>query len=375
MARPRVFVSSTYYDLKHLRSSLENFVESLGFDAILSEKGQIAYTPDVPLDESCYREVGNADIFVLIVGGRYGSEVSAGKKSLPKTFYERYNSITRGEYRSAVDRDVPIYVLVERSVHAEYETFLRNKDNQKIVYAHVDSVNVFELIESIIGQARNNPIQQFDKYSEIELWLREQWAGLFRELLQRTQGHAQLASLQGQVAQLAELNTTFKRYLEEIVSRIAPQKSKTLIRTETKRLKDATLERVVRSNPLGKHLIEFVHIPIEVVSRAVINATTLDKFYSILATEEDDTRTRREISQLAERDTGQMVLSDLNDMRLLLGIAPIKPKRSNLVPDESEVATDKKQPESTRPKRSRGTKASKTSAKNPRTRRREDEKS
>jgi len=77
MARPRVFVSSTYYDLKHLRSSLENFVESLGFDAILSEKGKIAYTPDLPLDESCYREVGTADIFVLIVGGRYGTEVSA----------------------------------------------------------------------------------------------------------------------------------------------------------------------------------------------------------------------------------------------------------------------------------------------------------
>lgn len=40
MARPRIFVSSTHYDLKHLRSSLENFIESLGFDAILSEKGQ-----------------------------------------------------------------------------------------------------------------------------------------------------------------------------------------------------------------------------------------------------------------------------------------------------------------------------------------------
>ena len=35
MARPRVFVSSTYYDLKHIRASLENFIESLGFDAVL----------------------------------------------------------------------------------------------------------------------------------------------------------------------------------------------------------------------------------------------------------------------------------------------------------------------------------------------------
>ena len=147
MARPRIFVSSTYYDLKHLRSSLENFVKSLGFDAVLSEKGKIAYTPDVPLDESCYREVGTADIFVLIVGGRYGSEVSATRTALLKTFFDRYNSITRGEYNAALDRDVPTYVLIERSVCAEYETYLKNKDNNEITYAHVDSVNIFDLLK------------------------------------------------------------------------------------------------------------------------------------------------------------------------------------------------------------------------------------
>jgi hypothetical protein len=72
MAKPRVFVSSTFYDLKHIRSSLDIFIESLGFEPILSEKGDIAYSPDHPLDESCYREVQTSDIFVLIIGGRYG---------------------------------------------------------------------------------------------------------------------------------------------------------------------------------------------------------------------------------------------------------------------------------------------------------------
>src|SRR5438270_9251216 len=32
MARPRVFVSSTYYDLRHIRGSLEVFIGSLGYD-------------------------------------------------------------------------------------------------------------------------------------------------------------------------------------------------------------------------------------------------------------------------------------------------------------------------------------------------------
>jgi hypothetical protein len=81
VARPRVFVSSTYYDLKHIRSSLDNFIESLGYDSVLSEKGDIAYSPDIPLDESCYREASGADIFVLIIGGRYGSSASNEEKN------------------------------------------------------------------------------------------------------------------------------------------------------------------------------------------------------------------------------------------------------------------------------------------------------
>jgi hypothetical protein len=76
MARPRVLVSSTYYDLKHLRSSIESFIQSLGYEAVLSEKGAIAFSPDVPLDESCYREVRNTDLFVLILGGRADARAS-----------------------------------------------------------------------------------------------------------------------------------------------------------------------------------------------------------------------------------------------------------------------------------------------------------
>lgn len=76
MARPQVFVSSTFYDLRHIRASLEAFIERLGYEPVLSEKGKIAYDPDVPLDESCYRDAATANIFVLIVGGRYGSAAS-----------------------------------------------------------------------------------------------------------------------------------------------------------------------------------------------------------------------------------------------------------------------------------------------------------
>ena len=38
MAKPRVFISSTYYDLKHLRSAFETFLEQFGFEFFLRKE-------------------------------------------------------------------------------------------------------------------------------------------------------------------------------------------------------------------------------------------------------------------------------------------------------------------------------------------------
>ncbi|EJL6905653.1 DUF4062 domain-containing protein [Vibrio cholerae] len=32
MAKPRIFISSTYYDLKHIRNAIESFVDGFGYD-------------------------------------------------------------------------------------------------------------------------------------------------------------------------------------------------------------------------------------------------------------------------------------------------------------------------------------------------------
>jgi hypothetical protein len=205
MARPRVFVSSTYYDLKHIRSSLEIFVESLGFEPILSEKGDIAFSPDVGLDESCYREAASADIFVLVVGGRYGSESGSSNK-LQHSFFERYESITKKEFEAAQESNVPIFILIESGVYGEYQTFLRNRGNDTIKYAHVDSANIFHFIESILSLERNNPTFQFERSAQIEGWLRDQWAGLFRELLRTRTQKRQIADLTTQVAELKSVS-------------------------------------------------------------------------------------------------------------------------------------------------------------------------
>jgi hypothetical protein len=214
MARPRVFVSSTYYDLRHIRASLETFIESLGYDPILSEKGDIAYAPNISLDESCYREAASSDVLVLIIGGRYGAERSDSRTTLPHGFFDRYDSITKLEYMNAIENNLPVYILVDGQVYAEYQIFLKNRENKSITYAHVDSVNIFHLIEDILLQRRNNALNTFSRYVEIEEWLREQWAGLFREFLKRTRQSQQVASLSAQVSQASELNKTLKPQLE-----------------------------------------------------------------------------------------------------------------------------------------------------------------
>lgn len=76
MARPRVFISSTFYDLKQIRADLDNFIRSLGYDVVRNEEGAIPYEKDFRLEEYCYKRsilstfllpslVVDSDLFLL----------------------------------------------------------------------------------------------------------------------------------------------------------------------------------------------------------------------------------------------------------------------------------------------------------------------
>ena len=324
MPRPRIFVSSTYYDLKHVRSSLDNFIESLGFDSVLSEKGDIAYSPDIPLDESCYREASSSDVFVLIVGGRYGSSASSEEKQPSRLFFERYDSITRKEYDSACSRDIPVYILIEQNVYTEYHTYLRNKDNEEIHYAHVDSINIFQLIEDILSKPRNNPVKTFERFPEIENWLREQWAGLFRDLLQRMSGQKQIASLSAQVETLSAINATLQTYLEAIVTKVSPDEATELIESERNRLEEIEqLEALKQSAFFNKAFIVGPRPRIEHFREALQNTESFIDFAEKIGELSDDpgiTDTVLHVLRLDDEDP----INDLNEARTILGKKPFK---------------------------------------------------
>lgn len=325
MARPRVFISSTFYDLKHVRASMDLFVRSLGFDSVLSEKGDIAYSFDRALDESCYAEVNNSDIFVLIVGGRYGS--SASDDDDPKkrrTFFDRYQSITQKEYERAVELDLPIYILMEKAVNAEYQTFRANRTNEAIKYVHVDSVNVFELIDFIVSRPRNNPIETFEKFTEVEDWLREQWAGLFRDLLKRAGQQAQLKALNEQVAQMRDLNETLKTYMETVVTSLSPDTSRALISTESDRRQAAQRIRTASSNDAIQFVADKLRLPARLIVDAVATADDLKTFYEALSS----MASAEDASQLEEfgewlDEPFEPFVRDINEVRNTLGLPPL----------------------------------------------------
>ena len=319
MPRPRIFVSSTYYDLKHIRASLENFIDSLGFEPILSEKGHIAYSPEIPLDESCYREVGNSDIFLIIIGGRYGSEKSESKEIKDKQSVDRYDSITKQEYKSAVERNVPSYILIEKSVYSEFEIFMNNKKNETINYVHVDSTNIFHLIDDILSQPKNNPVHQFDRYNDIESWLKEQWAGLFRELLNQRSEQTQLASLSSQVNTMGEINRTLKRYLEEVISKVSPADSVKLIEGESKRLEEAMQLVLLKENRLVNVLNVLYRITADVFRDTLIKSKSIQHFVDNLSELH-----KEHYDEIQSFFSNADVFDDINISRNILGLDPIK---------------------------------------------------
>lgn len=173
MAIPRVFVSSTCYDLRYIRENLKFFIKTIGYEPLLSEEGDVFYNPSIHTHQSCISEVSSCQIFVLIIGGRFGG-----------TFNGSNNSITNMEYKEAIKLKIPIFTLVENSVYAEHNVYTANKkkkgkvEPEDIEYPSVDNVKIFDFIDEVRRNSHNNAIYSFGDFSDIENYLKKQWAGM-----------------------------------------------------------------------------------------------------------------------------------------------------------------------------------------------------
>ena len=216
MAKPRVFVSSTFYDLRQVREDLDRFISGLGYEAVLHEAGDIAYGKDSPPEGYVHREIEICDILICVIGGRFGTESQEQPGS----------SITQLELRTAIDRQVQVFIFVEQGVHTEYSTYMINKETAGIKYRFVDDQRIFEFIESVYNLPRNNPITPFQTAYDIVEFLRNQWAGLFQRFLhdqqsiQQSRALEDIRSVAGTLDQLVRFLTEERKNADDAIQQV-----------------------------------------------------------------------------------------------------------------------------------------------------------
>lgn len=203
--KPRIFISSTFYDLKYIREDLANFVRSYGYEPILFEDGDIGYAPGKTLDSSCYESMRNSDMVILIIGGEYGSAASGEKEDE----FKEYMSVTRNEFRTSVESGIPIFVVIDKKVMAEYGVYEANynaieNENIEMSFPTTKNINVFRFIKEIKGIV-TLPIQEFEKSSDIKDYISKQWADMFKNYLNSLRNEKEDKKLESSVNEMKTL--------------------------------------------------------------------------------------------------------------------------------------------------------------------------
>lgn len=172
MAVPRVFISSTFYDLVQVRYNIGDFIRNLGYDPVMHERAGITYTQNTELENDCYNELSNCDIVVCIIGNNFGTKSQISELS-----------ITMEELKTAIKSNKKIYVFIAKDVYIENRTYEQNKDSGSFKSAYTDDLKIHEFILSL-KKERKIVISSFETTDEITNTLKLQFAGLFQSFLQ-----------------------------------------------------------------------------------------------------------------------------------------------------------------------------------------------
>ncbi len=169
--KPKVFVSSTCYDLSQIRQEISTYLNNIGFIPILSEHKSFPINPENDTYTNCIETVReNADLFILLIGNRYGSKNESGK------------SITNLEYLTAKEKNVPIYIFINKKILPTYEVWKRNKSGN--FEGIVDDIEIFKFIEKLRDSGENWCFE-FEYAGDIIECLKEQFSFLFKKMLDK----------------------------------------------------------------------------------------------------------------------------------------------------------------------------------------------
>lgn len=203
MSRPKVFISSTIFDFKDLRSALKYWLEEMGFEAVLSENNDFYVASNKSSYDACLKAIEYCDYFILLIGSRAGG------------FYERdnYLSITRKEFQTAYELSlqgkIKLIPFIRRSVwdikedRKALQELLRkenelSKEKKEKIINHESSIiqnaeSIFQFIKEVtkskeVNNAindkthlpKNNWIYIFESFEDIVKTIRVQLSLNFR---------------------------------------------------------------------------------------------------------------------------------------------------------------------------------------------------
>lgn len=201
MPSPRVFVSSTCYDLAAVRERMRGFIKSVGFEPVLSEYSDVLYDPRTGTHESCIREVENVDMVVLIVGSRFGGTAlpealsAVDMEELQKSSFDvsvlsdpSRLSVTQIEVLKAVELSIPVFAFVDGGVLHDRQVYLKNKHlSDQLNFPNIDkgetATFIFDFITFLNNRVTGNSVVPFSSVEGIEGHLLKQWSALFQRLL------------------------------------------------------------------------------------------------------------------------------------------------------------------------------------------------
>jgi len=208
MPVPRIFVSSTCWDLHEIRNNLRAFIEKFGYEPVMSEYGDIFYDYDNHVQDSCIEEINKCQMYILIIGNKYGSSYYKQKH------LELPDSITLEEFKKSIQVEIPKHIFIHKLVNYDYRNYRKHldkeiekyfssntfegfinirKEREKVrqdfdssfPFNQIEHKHIFRFLDEIYGLKVNNGVFEFESFVDIEKQLKKQWAGYLYESLSR----------------------------------------------------------------------------------------------------------------------------------------------------------------------------------------------
>lgn len=199
MPVPRIFVSSTCYDLQEIRYNLRDFIKGFAYEPVMSEFGDIFFDYNQHVQDSCINEIQKCQMYILIIGNNYGSTYYREQPNA-----KSFDSITLQEFKKSLELKLPKHIFINRFVNYDYKNYRRALDNKFKKYFDDNEVeedviisikeklrdelnsdyyfaneayrHIFKFLDIIYELKSNNAIFEFEAFNEIQIQLKQQWA-------------------------------------------------------------------------------------------------------------------------------------------------------------------------------------------------------